>query len=200
MEKVTIVRVILLFGIVCSICACSISKVTKAPAGKFVTNDMYVSGNDTLFVQYDTARNRVEVFTKDYHTQKDSIDRLWVEQYKDPRMQEIAAANVKIIKPTMAEFRKNGISMLSEKALSSVFSAENLHGRFSVYMIYSLTTDDFQDYGFALSWYNLEISLSEEDVESVLNMIRNLQFQYKGDSMAIDKICLRLSLPIRAEK
>ena len=31
-------------------------------------------------------------------------------------------------------------------------------------------------------------------------MIRHWQFQYKGDSMAIDKIGLRLYLPIRAEK
>lgn len=187
-------------GIISLLCACNTTKVAKAPMGKFVTENLYVSDNDTLFVQYDTARNRVEVFTKDYHTKKDSIDRLWVEQYKDPRVQEIAAANVKIIKPTMAEFRESGISILSGKALSSVFSAENLHGRFSVYMIYSLTTDEFQDYGFALSWYKPEISLSEEDVESVLKMIRNLQFQYKGDSMDIDKICLRLYLPIRAEK
>lgn len=100
----------------------------------------------------------------------------------------------------MAEFRENGISMLSEKALSSVFSTENLYGRFSVYLLYSLPTDSFQDYGFTLSWYKQELLLSEEDIESVLNMIRNWQFQYKGDSMAIDEICLRLYLPIRTEK
>ncbi len=200
MEKATIIRIILLFWIVCSVFACSVSKVTKASVGQFVTNDMYVNGNDTLFVQYDTAMNKVEVFTKDYHHKKDSIDRLWAEKYNDPRVKEIAAANVKIIQPTMAEFRENGISMLSEKALSSVLSTENSRGRFSVYLIYSLTTDTFQDYGFALSWYNPEMVLSEEDIESVLNMMRNLRFQYKGDSMAIDKICLRLYLPIRAEK
>lgn len=182
------------------LCACNATKVAKAPAGKFVSDNLYVSGKDTLFVQYDATLNKVEVFTKDYHRKKDSIDRLWVEQYKDPRVQEIAAANVKIIKPTMAEFRENGISMLSEKALSSVLSTENSRGRFSVYLLYSLPTDSFQDYGFTLSWYKQELLLSAEDIESVLNMIRNWQFQYKGDSMAIDKICLRLSLPIRAEK
>lgn len=198
MRNYTIIWIVT--GIISLLCACNTTKVAKAPVGKFVTNDMYVSGNDTLFVQYDTARNRVEVFTKDYHTQKDSIDRLWVEQYKDPRVQEIAAANVKIIKPTMAEFRENGISMLSEKALSSVLSTENSRGRFSVYLLYSLPTDSFQDYGFTLSWYKQELLLSAEDIESVLDMIRNLQFQYKGDSMAIDKICLRLYLPIRTEK
>lgn len=187
-------------GVFSLLCACNISKVAKAPAGQFVTNDMYVNGKDTLFVQYDTAMNRVEVFTKDYHTKKDNIDRLWVEKYKDPRVKEIAAANVKIIKPTIAEFQEKGISMLSEKALSSVLSTENSRGRFSVYLIYSLSTDSFQDYGFTLSWYKQELLLSEEDIENVLNMIRNWQFQYKGDSMAIDEICLRLYLPIRAEK
>lgn len=131
-------------SIISLLCACNATIVAKAPAGKFVSDNLYVSGKDTLFVQYDTARNRVEVFTKDYHTQKDSIDRLWVEQYKDPRVQEIAAANVKIIKPTMAEFRENGISMLSEKALSSVLSTENSRGRFSVYLLYSLPTDSFK--------------------------------------------------------
>ena len=180
--------------------ACSTTKVAKAPVGKFVTNDIYVSGNDTLSVQYDTAMNRVEVFTKDYHSKKDSIDRLWVEEYKDPRVREIVASNVKIIQPTKAEFLEKGIYMLSKKALSSVFSTENLYGLFSMYLIYSLPTDSFQDYGFALSWYKQELLLSEEDIESVLNMIRNWQFQYKGDSMAIDEICLRLYLPIRAEK
>lgn len=187
-------------GMISLLCACNATKVAKAPAGKFVSDNLYVSGKDTLFVQYDATLNKVEVFTKDYHRKKDSIDRLWVEQYKDPRVQEIAAANVKIIKPTMAEFRENGISMLSEKALSSVLSTENSRGRFSVYLLYSLPTDSFQDYGFTLSWYKQELLLSAEDIESVLDMIRNLQFQYKGDNMAIDKICLRLSLPIRAEK
>ncbi len=187
-------------GIISLLCACNTTKVTKTPTGKFVTKNMYVSGKETLFVQYDTAMNRVEVFTKDYHTKKDSIDRLWVEKYKDPRVQEIVASNVKIIQPTKEEFLEKGISMLSEKALSSVLSAGNSRGRFSVYLIYSLSTDDFQDYGFALSWYKQELLLSAEDIESVLDMIRNLQFQYKGDNMAINEICLRLFLPIRAEK
>ncbi len=180
--------------------ACNTTKVAKASFGKFVTNDIYVSGNDTLSVQYDTAMNRVDVFTKDYHSKKDSIDRLWVEEYKDPHVREIVASNVKIIQPTKAEFLEKGIYMLSEKALSSVFSTENLYGLFSMYLIYSLPTDSFQDYGFSLSWYKQELLLSEEDIESILNMIRNWQFQYKGDSMAIDEICLRLYLPIRAEK
>ena len=187
-------------GIISLLCACNAIKVTKAPAGQFVTNDMYVNGKDTLFVQYDATLNKVEVFTKDYHRKRDSIDRLWVEEYKDPRVQEIVASNVKIIQPTKAEFLEKGIYMLSEKALSSVFSTENLYGRFSVYLLYSLPTDSFQDYGFTLSWYKQELLLSEEDIESVLNMIRNWQFQYKGDSMAIDEICLRLYLPIRTEK
>lgn len=187
-------------SIISLLCACNATKVAKAPAGKFVSDNLYVSGKDTLFVQYDATLNKVEIFTKDYHCKRDSIDRLWVEEYKDPRVQEIVASNVKIIQPTKAEFLEKGIYMLSEKALSSVFSAEKLHGRFSVYMIYSLPTDSFQDYGFALSWYKQELLLSAEDIESVLNMIRNWQFQYKGDNMAIDKICLRLSLPIRAEK
>lgn len=76
--------------------ACSTTKVAKASFGKFVTNDIYVSGNNTLSVQYDTAMNRVEVFTKDYHSKKDSIDRMWVEEYKDPRVREIVASNVKL--------------------------------------------------------------------------------------------------------
>ncbi len=188
-------------GIISLLCACSgVSKVAKAPAGKFVSDNLYVSGKDTLFVQYDATLNKVEVFTKDYHSKRDSIDRLWVEEYKDPRVQEIVASNVKIIKPIKAEFLRKGIYMLSEKALSSVFSTENSYGRFSMYLIYSLPTDNFQDYGFTLSWYKQELVLSAEDIESVLNMIRNWQFQYKGDNMAIDEICLRLYLPIRAEK
>ncbi|GEM_PF-5901466 len=72
-------------GIISLLCACSgVSKVAKAPAGKFVSDNLYVSGKDTLFVQYDATLNKVEVFTKDYHSKRDSIDRLWVEEYKDP--------------------------------------------------------------------------------------------------------------------
>lgn len=200
MEKIVIVRIVLLVSIAYNMCACSVFKIAKVPKGDFVTNNLYVSGNDTLSVQYNTSLNKVEVFTKNYHSQKDNINRIWDERYTDPRVKEITAANIKMVKPTIAELRKNGFKMLSETALSSVLSEERSRGWVTIYFIYSLSTDDFQDYGFTFTWNKPEIVLTAADIESVLNMIRNLQFQYEGDTMAIDKICVMWNIPIRGEQ
>lgn len=198
MKNYTIIWITI--GIVFLLSACNTTKVSKVPKGEFVTDNSYVSGNDTLSVQYNTSLNKVEVFTKDYRSQKDSINRIWDERYTDPRVKEITAANVKIVKPTIAELRKNGLRMLSETALSSVLSEESCRGRFTIYFIYSLSTDDFRDYGFTFTWYKPEVLLTAADIESVLNRTRNLQFQYEGDTMAIDKICLMFTIPIRGEQ
>ena len=193
-------HLILLAIITYCVDACSISNVTKAPMGQFIADSMFVSGNDTLILQYNDDLQEVKVLTKDYYFKKDNVQLLWLENCNDPRMAEIVASNVKIIKPTIAEWREKGMPMLSEKALSSVFSEEKSCGWFTIYFIYSLSADNFQDYGFSLSWYNSKILLSEKDIESVLNIIKDMQFQYIGNNFAVDKICLNITIPIRAEK
>ena len=145
--------------------ACSISNVTKAPTGQFIADNMFVSRNDTLILQYNDDLQEVKILTKDYYLKKDNVQLLWLENSNDPRMEEIVASNVKIIKPTITELREKGMPMLSEKALSSVFSEEKSCGWFTMYFIYSLSVDNFQDYVFSLSWYNSKILLSEKDIE-----------------------------------
>lgn len=132
------------YGLVLILCvsitlafACSVITSKKVSVGGFIADSMFVSGNDTLILQYNDDLQEVKVLTKDYYFKKDSVQLLWLENSNDPRMEEIVASNVKIIKPMIAEWREKGMLMLSEKALSSVFSEEKSCGWFTIYFIYS---------------------------------------------------------------
>lgn len=181
----------------CCVCAYGRTKVPQNSKDTFWMDSVYVMGDDTLSVKYDHTAHKVEVLTKGYWHKKDSIDGLWEETYKDPSMQDSISADLKLVQSTMMDLYRNGIAKLSLTTYSSIASNEmNGRGLCAIYLIYSLSTGCFQDYGFQLTWYKPKTFLTISDLESVLNGIRNLQFQYKGDSVAIDKVCLKLMLPI----
>lgn len=70
------------------------------------------------------------------------------------------------------------------------------YGRFTIYLIYSLSLNKCVDYGFSLSWFRFDSSLKAEDIENILKILRGIQFQYVGENSVIDEICLTKMFPI----
>ncbi len=197
MKKTTIIRIVLSVLIVYGISACYVSKVPKVATGKFITDNTYVSGNDTLLLNYNVTLNEVEVFTKNYQQRRECNKTQLQERNVSLQERELIASNVKIVQPTMVEWKENyGSLVLSEDALYSVIPSNQSYGRFTIYLIYSLSLNKCVDYGFSLSWFRFDSSLKAEDIENILKILRGIQFQYVGENSVIDEICLTKMFPI----
>lgn len=198
-NNVIIIRSALLVLIAYCACACKVTNVPQNSNGTFLSDSVFISSGDTLLVKYDEAAHKVGVFTKNYYREEDSIRMQIKNKHITMYECDVMVGNIKMAQPYREELRRNGIKMLSETALSSVLSEERSCGWFTVYFIFSLSKDDFQDYGFTLTWYKPDILLTATDIESVLSFIRQMQFHNVAKEYPIDKICMKFITPVEIE-
>lgn len=199
MKKYIILSIALVVTLLCSTSCRTVRNIKGSSHSHFLSDSVFVSGGDTLLVKYDVAAHKVGVFTKDYYREEDSIRMQIKEKHITMYECDVMVSNINMVQPYRDELQKNGIKMLSETALSSVLSEERSRGWFTVYFIFSLSTDDFQDYGFTFTWHKPEVLLTAADIESVLSFIRQMQFHNVAEKYPIDKICMKFQTLVRTE-
>lgn len=199
MKKYIILSIALVVTLLCGTSCRTVRNIKGSSHSHFLSDSVFVSSGDTLFIKYDEAAHKVGVFTKDYYREEDSIRMQIKEKHITMYECDVMVGNIKMAQPYREELRKNGIKILSETALSSVLSEERSCGWFTVYFIFSLSKDDFKDYGFTLTWYKPDVLLTATDIESVLSFIRQMQFHNVAEKHPIDKICVKFITPVEIE-